>query len=49
MVKIADTEREKNAKRLQAVKVDGSLGGLAALGMQTAAYYKVCTVHIMGI
>ncbi len=40
MVKIADTEREKNAKRLQGVKVDGNLG-LAALGMQTAAYYKV--------
>ncbi|XP_064397722.1 CUGBP Elav-like family member 3-B isoform X2 [Halichondria panicea] len=39
VVKIADTEREKNAKRLQAVKADGITAALGS--MQTAAYFKM--------
>lgn len=52
MVKIADTERDKNAKRLQGALA--SIGGVNGLGMglgqlQAAAYYQVhkATVHLL--
>ena len=45
MVKVADTERDKNAKRLQSALATVGMGmgmnGVNPLGLQAAAYYQV--------
>ena len=39
---MADTERDKNAKRMQNTLASMGVNGMGHIGLQAAAYYQVC-------
>ena len=47
MVKIADTEKEKNAKRMQGSLNTGNMGFVAMAPLEMAACYQVSSVILV--